>query len=218
MSSPVKTSNRLPLVWISVFAVVVVLGIAAVLVGRSSNDDATPAKGQTSNVVVAEGSAAALEQFDSTEGDPAVGKTIPTVSGKTLDGDAITIGPEGKAKVIVFAAHWCPHCQREIPLLVDHLKDSPMPSDVELLTVSTGVKPEADNYPPSAWLDDAGWTAPVLADSTDSSAAATFGLSSYPYFVVVDNDGKVVFRISGEISTTDFDLLVKAARTGEPPV
>ena len=54
--------------------------------------------------------------------DPAIGKTVPTLTGKSVyDGGAVTIGPDtggGKPQVIVFVAHWCPHCQAEVPRLV----------------------------------------------------------------------------------------------------
>ena len=141
--------------------------------------------------------------------------TIPTVTGKDFDGNDLTIsGDDGKAKIIVFVAHWCPHCQREVPLLKEHLDDVPMPDDVELLTVSTSVKPGAENYPPQEWLDEEGWSAPVLADDDTSTVAQAYGLSSFPYFVVVDADGKVVARASGEISTDQFDEAVAAAQDG----
>jgi hypothetical protein len=87
-----------------------------------------------------------------------------------------------------------------------------MPDDVELLTVSTSVKPGADNYPPEKWLESEGWSAPVLADDDASSVAQAYGLTSFPYFVVVDADGKVVARASGELSTDQFDAAVKAAQ------
>ena len=79
---------------------------------------------QTSKVKTGS-SSKALPQLVDGEDDAAIGQTIPTVSGKTLDGDAITIGPDGGAKVIVFVAHWCPHCQAEVPEIVSHLKDTP---------------------------------------------------------------------------------------------
>lgn len=84
-----------------------------------------------------------------------------------------------------------------------------------LFTVSTGVAEERGNYPPQRWLKEAGWTAPVLADSSDSTAAAAYGLSSFPYFVAVDAEGKVVARTSGELTTDQFDALVAAAADGQ---
>jgi len=113
-------------------------------------------------------------------------------------------------------AHWCPHCQAEVPVVMDHLADTPMPDDVELVMVSTSVKAEADNYPPEQWLDAEGWTGPVLADSAESTGAAALGVGGFPYFVAVDADGKVVARTSGEITMDQFDQLVAAAQGDAP--
>lgn len=239
MTAPeTSRSNAVP--WIVGLVVVAVVAIVAIVASRGSDDDAT-VKGQTGTVSVGDstttadgstsgsggvadgegettiptpGTSSALPVYDATTEDAAVGMTIPSITGTDFDGNDLTIGPDGTAKVILFVAHWCPHCQREVPLLKAHLDDSPMPDDVKLLTVSTSVKPGADNYPPQDWLAREGWSAPVLADDELSSAAQAFGLSSFPYFVVVDADGKVVGRTSGEISTDQFDAAVDAARTG----
>jgi thiol-disulfide isomerase/thioredoxin len=229
MTSPsnpgAKSSNGGAAIWIGIGVVIVVLGVAAIFIGRDSGDDKV--ENQTGSVSVggsstttADGESAApegsLPQYDATlDEDPAVGMTIPTVTGSDFDGNDITIaGDDGKAKVILFVAHWCPHCQKEVPLLKEHLDDVPMPDDVELLTVSTSVQPGATNYPPQEWLEGEGWSAPVLADDENSTVAQEFGLSSFPYFVVVDKDGKVVERASGELTTDQFDDLVKAAQEG----
>jgi thioredoxin-related protein len=50
-----------------------------------------------------------------------------------------------------------------------------------------------------------------MADDGDSSAAAAFGLQSYPYFVVLDSSGRVVTRASGEITHDQFDALLQSA-------
>ena len=232
-SSPGAPSNRNgSLIWIGVGAVIVVLGVAAVFLARGSSDK-EEVKGQTASVSVggastttADGGGAAtskpasggtaLPEYDaSLSEDPAVGMTIPTISGKDFDGNDITIsGEDGKAKIILFVAHWCPHCQREVPLLKEHLDDNPMPDDVELVTVSTGVDADAANCPPQKWLEREGWSAPVLADDEASSAAQAYGLSAFPYFVAVDAEGKVVARATGELTTEQFDAAVKAAQDG----
>lgn len=236
MTSPKKpgppSNSSGAAVWIGVGAVIVVLGVIAIFLARGSGGDDEPVENQTGSVSVgdssttaAEGDAdasaagraeGALPEYDAgASPDPAVGTTIPTVTGQDFDGNDLTIaGDDGKAKVIVFVAHWCPHCQREVPRLVEHLDDVPMPDDVELLTVSTSVQPGAENYPPQEWLDEEGWSAPVLADDEASTVAQAFGLSSFPYFVAVDADGKVVERASGELTTDQFDALVAAVQEG----
>lgn len=202
------------LLWAVGAAVVIVLLIVAVVATGGDDKDAKGSQDSASESTPDAGDAS-LPRFESTNGDPAIGMTIPTVSGMALDGKPMTIGAaDGKAKVIVFVAHWCPHCQAEVPRIVERLKSKPMPAAVELLTVSTGASPDAPNYPPKAWLDREGWTAPVL-DDVDSSAGRAYGLSSYPFFVVADSSGKVVVRGKGELTMDQFDQLVAAAESGK---
>lgn len=156
-----------------------------------------------------------LPLFEDPADDLAVGMTIPTVAGTDLQGAPLTIGAgDGKAKVILFVAHWCPHCQAEIPKLAEHFEANGLPDDVEIVGISTRVDADRPNYPPSSWLEDESWTVPTLKDSEDSLAFLTFGAGSFPYFVAVDADGKVVARTSGELPMETFDRFVDVARTG----
>jgi len=218
--SPAKARSG-NVIWIAAVGVVVLLGVVALIAARGSKDDTDAAteKAAAPKTVSTEakGTATTLPPFAASNDDDAVGKVIPTVSGTTLDDKPITISSDGKAKIIMFVAHWCPHCQREVPLIATHLEKAPVPDDVDLIMVSTAVDKTRGNWPPATWLKSAGWTLPVMADSPDSTAAQTFGLTSFPYFVVVDADGKVVYRTSGEITVEQFDQLIEAAQTGKAP-
>jgi cytochrome c biogenesis protein CcmG, thiol:disulfide interchange protein DsbE len=199
-----------PWLWIGVVALVLILAVAAIVSGGGSDGNKTAEGSEQSRPVTISGSA--LPQLPQSGGtDPAVGQVIPEATGQSFDGSPVAIRNDGRAKLIVFVAHWCPHCQKEIPLLADWLKSNSLPSGVDLYTVSTGVDSKRPNYPPSSWLDEEGWKAPTLADAKDGKAADAYGLSAFPYFVAVDGSGKVVARTTGEITTDDFeDLAMKA--------
>ena len=196
--------------------VVILAGAAAITLALFGGDDGgsgfrvLPGP-STSTTVLPEGW---LPRYDADGKDPAVGQRIPEVSGKDLDGGAMSIGPDGRPKVIVFVAHWCPHCQREVPVLAEHLRSHPVPDGVDVVAVSTAEHPGAENYPPKEWLARERWKVPTLEDDAAGAAGSEFGLSSFPYFVAVDADGRVVERRSGELTTEQFDDLVEAARTG----
>ena len=115
-----------------------------------------------------------------------------------LDGAPVDIALDGTAKAILFVAHWCPHCEAEVPRIQDAVDAGDWPDDVELVTVSTAIDPTAPNYPPEVWLQEAGWTAPVITDATGSVATA-YGLTAFPYFVFVNADGTVSARATGEL-------------------
>ena len=113
-----------------------------------------------------------LPDYDAAKSpDPGVGKTIPTLHGvSVLDGTPVTVKPTGKPQMVLFVAHWCPHCQAEVPELVD-LANQGVFDGVDVTAVATGTNAEAPNYPPSAWLEDVKWPFPVLADSPQFTAA-----------------------------------------------
>jgi thiol-disulfide isomerase/thioredoxin len=196
-----------PWLWIGVAGLVLVLAVAAIL-SSGGGDKNQSAEGieETRPVIV---TGAALPKFEPDAADAAVGKAVPEVKGQSFDGNPVEIRNDGRAKLILFVAHWCPHCQREVPLLADDLKSNALPSGVDLYTVSTNVTSKRPNYPPSAWLKKEGWTAKTLADSENQDAADAYGLSAFPYFVAVDGSGKVVARTSGEITTDQFAALAQ---------
>jgi disulfide bond formation protein DsbB/thiol-disulfide isomerase/thioredoxin len=141
--------------------------------------------------------------------DPAVGRPAPELRGASFDGAPLAITRDGTPKALVFLAHWCPHCRAELPVLVRWLDNGRLPAGVRLYAVSTAVRPDLPAYPPSGWLRQAGWPTPVLADDPAGSAASAFGLSGYPFFVLVDGRGQVVARASGEQSPRQLDRLLE---------
>lgn len=207
-----RKQKQPPWLWIGTAALVAVLAVAALVSSGGSDDNTQSAAGIEENRPVTV-SGTPLPRYEPGGGtDPAVGQTAPDVTGQSFDGSPVEIRNDGRPKVLVFVAHWCPHCQEEIPILADWLESNSLPEGVDLYTVSTGVSARNPNYPPSAWLEEEGWTATTLADSGDQEAADAFGLSAFPYFVAIDASGTVVARTSGEISTGVFaDLGRRAA-------
>ncbi len=144
------------------------------------------------------------------EADPAVGQRIPTVIGESFDGSKVQISPDdGAPKLIMFVAHWCPHCQKEVPLVKEWIDSGGVPDGVEIYSVSTSVSEQRPNYPPSEWLASEGWQPAVLLDDDTASAAQAFGLPGFPYFVLVDGEGRVVQRGSGEVAIADLEAALR---------
>lgn len=140
-----------------------------------------------------------------------LGLAAPTLKGFHFDGSSADITPGGKAKMVVFLAHWCPHCNNEIPVLLSWRDAGQIPADLDIVGISTAANAQRDNYPPSDWLVRKGWTWPVLVDSADQEAAAAYGLGFYPTFVIVGADGNVKLRVSGEVPQGDLTSMVNQA-------
>jgi len=192
------------LVVIGVGALVVLLAVVAVLVG--SGDSVPPDEAGEVQPVEVAGSIAPLPASGN---DPGVGQEAPRATGSTFEGQGTTVG-EGPS-LLLFVAHWCGHCQKEVPVVTDWLDGATEVRGVQIRAVSTAVDEKAPNYPPSAWLEREGWPVPTLVDDADGSVATAFGLTGFPYFVAIDGDGRVVARTSGEQPVPVLEALVDAA-------
>ena len=190
---------------------IIIGGAAIVAISSSGSDSASTSDGisEFSDITV---SGKALPSFDSvsTATDAAIGLPAPVVSGKGFTGTEITTDGAGTPTLLVFLAHWCPHCQREVPLLVEWEKNGKTPTGVDVIAVATGTDPANPNYPPSEWLarEEVPALWPVIADSADKKAANAFGLSGYPFFVLVDAQGKVFMRLSGEVPMDELTAMI----------
>lgn len=159
---------------------------------------------------------AALPRFDDGGTDPALGTEAPVVSGADYEGNPVTIdaATDGPTMVMVLA-HWCPHCNAEIPRVNQLRDEGRVPDGVDIVAVSTGISPDRPNYPPADWIEASDWTYPVIADGVDSDtgtfvAAEAYGTTAFPFVVLLDGEGRVVQRWAGE---TDVTVLESALRT-----
>jgi cytochrome c biogenesis protein CcmG, thiol:disulfide interchange protein DsbE len=153
----------------------------------------------------------ALPELPDGGADPAIGVTAPALSGFTFDGTPIAVDPSKGPVMLVFLAHWCPHCNREVPQLLAWQASGAVPDGLQVIAVTTAVDPSRDNYPPSKWIVDMAWDWPVLADSQANETAIAYGLSGFPFTVILDTDGKVLTRWSGEVGQAGIQERVDAA-------
>ena len=202
-------SDSNPLLKWMIVGVVVLVAVAvgvALLASRDAEQQAQTNVAQVSDVSI-EG--APLPRFEGEEPDPAMEMRAPSFAATTFDGTEVSVlTGDGTAKVIGFFAHWCPHCQRELPRIADWMAVNQLPAGVEVIAVSTAVDPGSPNYPPSAWFTEEQWPAVVVRDSAESEIGDAYGLSGFPYTVGVTADGRVVARVAGELNDEAWEFLV----------
>jgi len=184
-------AKSIPVVGI-VFAIIAVLAVVAVVFTGNSEP------GSEYGAPQVQGQLSVMPQTASVD-TSANGVPAPTVVGEDFDGNAVKIENDGVPKGIVFLAHWCPHCQNEVPAVQAWLNSGGGVEGTQLYSVATAMNSTRPNYPSSAWLDREGWTVPVIRDDEKSTIHSAYGSGGFPYWVFVNSDGTVALRTAGEL-------------------
>ncbi|MGI9667548.1 MAG: TlpA family protein disulfide reductase [Acidimicrobiia bacterium] len=182
--------------------VVVLLLVAAVMFGNSE-------VGAEYGEVTIEGEALPLMPQSTPLDQTATGLTPPSLQGFNFSGDTVTIDySDGRAKAVAFLAHWCPHCQEEVPRVQAWLDATGGDPDVDMYSVSTSMNSGRDNYPPSEWLEREGWTVPVIRDDQENSALISHGAGGFPFWVFTNSDGTVAARTAGQLTIEQLEAIL----------
>ena len=203
----------------AVALVVVVVALAGTIaIGLSSgtsapsvdDDNGAIITGQFQDVTV---TGTALPTLPREGSDPALDTAAPTLSGYDFRGNPISVNtPEDtRNTLLVFLAHWCPHCNEEVPRLVEWREKGLIPDNLRVVGIATGSRNDAPNWPPSDWFEEKKWPFEVMADSEEQTAAVAYGLSAYPFMAVVDAEGILRTRFSGQVETTALTEIINAA-------
>ena len=185
--------------WFGVIGLVILAGAAIVAASGADGEESGQAFGSVSVV------GSSLPPY-AAGADAAVGMAAPTVQGEDY-----TLAPGEGPAVVAFLAHWCSHCQAEVPVIQDLVDNGEIPENVNLVGVATSIDRTAGNYPPGAWLEREGWTSPLIFDDQASTAGEAYGVTSFPMWVVLDSDGNVVGRLAGRIGEDGIKQLLDVA-------
>lgn len=135
-----------------------------------------------------------------------VSGAAPVLQGETLTGGSLT--PEdlaGRVLVVNLWATWCAPCEREQPVLVAAHEDAG-PAGPFFLGIDVRDDPSAAR----AWIQRYGVDYPSLSDPS-GYLQYRFGAPFLPTTIVVDADGRLRFRVVGEIDRATLDRLVAEA-------
>jgi thiol-disulfide isomerase/thioredoxin len=204
---PAKTGRNLSTLWWILGGVVglgLIVFLAISIAGEEEVDDSIGF-----GEITMEGDL--LPALDDPLNDVALGTAAPTVSGADWDGNSYSISPDGTPKLVVLLAHWCPHCQAEVPVVQQWLDDGGLPEGVDIYSLTVATDRLRPNWPPQDWLVEEGWTVPVIMDDEIGTAAAGYGMVGTPMYVVLDGDNNVLQRISGEIGAAGLETLAQIA-------
>jgi thiol-disulfide isomerase/thioredoxin len=152
------------------FTALVIVAVAALAVLRTTGGDFTPNDEGLFPV-----------------GDKAPGFTAESVTG----GGSVSVGEGGApATMLVFFATWCPHCQREAPVL------SELESQYDgLRMIMVGIDGEDNPHKVREFVERYDIESPAVYEP---SLGTEYRVSGYPTVYVLNEDNEVIGAHSGE--------------------
>ena len=176
-----------------------------------------------------EDNGAAKENADGTEGGSAAKENADeTKSGSTLPpaidfelkdqyGNTHRLSDyKGKTVFLNFWATWCPPCKAEMPDIQKLYETYDQEGEEALIVLGVaapGQWQEQDEEGVKAFLEDKGYTYPVLMDSSGNTFLQ-YGVSSYPTTFMIDRDGNVFGYVPGMLSFDMMESIVQQTMTG----
>jgi thiol-disulfide isomerase/thioredoxin len=129
-------------------------------------------------------------------------KAAPALSGLTLTGKTFIFNP-GKVAVVNVWASWCSPCRAEIPTLIELSRQYPEVQFMGILTRDNPVNAEALarrlDMPYPTFIDD----------SLLIGFKSTLPANAIPSTVLIDKNGNVAARISGEVTLASLSKLIR---------
>lgn len=125
-------------------------------------------------------------------GNPiAPGKEAPEIEMESPDGEILKLSDlKGQVVLIDFWASWCGPCRKENPHVVK-LYDKYKDEGFEIFSVS--LDKDRNRWMKAIEKDDLTWSAHVSdLKGWKNEAAQTYGVSSIPFTVLVDKEGKII--------------------------
>ena len=201
-----QQQRKFPVLWV-VFGAVAVLLVAAVVF---SSEESIGSAGEYGDVTITGDALPTMESGAAiVANDAALGQVAPEASGVDFDDSGVAISHDGTPKAVVFLAHWCNHCQAEVPEVQAWLDSGGGVPGVDMVSVTTSASSGQPNWPPSSWLEREGWTTPNIRDDSDSSLFEAYGGRSFPYWVFLNGDGTVALRQAGRVGTAQLQTIME---------
>lgn len=213
---PDKSSNKIFLLAIVGVLIIGALAVAFIASGRKSAISGAP----TAEISIKGDPVSPMPDkvsLTDPSTEPSYGKVAPELTGTNFNGDPVTLKPDGRYKAVYFVAHWCPHCQKEVPLVAQLISEGKVPANMDIYAVSTSVRPEAGNYPPQVWLNNVKLKANILRDDTASTALQAYGGGGFPYVIYLDGQDRVIARTSGELGLEGIQAMWEKVSTTTLP-
>ncbi|HOP02828.1 MAG TPA: TlpA disulfide reductase family protein [Tenuifilaceae bacterium] len=122
------------------------------------------------------------------------GKSLPTVTIKTLDGKSFStnqISNDGKPIILSFWASWCRPCIKELSAIADVYVDWQEETGVKLIAISVDDSRTVNSVRPL--INARGWEYEFYLD-TNGDLKRAMGVNNVPHTFILNGKGEVVYQ------------------------
>lgn len=141
---------------------------------------------------------------------PVVGDVVPGYGASTLAGDTASLDQlRGEVVLLNVWATWCPPCRKEIPVLQALHEDH---ADEGLRVVGVSVDAAGEGEAVQRFVDSYGVTFDIWLDPGER-VSSTFRTSGVPTTLLIDRNGRLVWRHLGPLTADDPEMARVLAET-----
>jgi cytochrome c biogenesis protein CcmG/thiol:disulfide interchange protein DsbE len=140
---------------------------------------------------------------------PLLGKPAPSISGKGIDGNDVSLASmQGKWVLVNFLASWCVPCSQEHPELVKFTQRHQADGDAAVLgVIFDDTEPNVRNF-----FQRLGGEWPVVGDP-GGRTALDYGVRGPPESFLIDPQGYVVWKGIGQVSADGLERLLAQGKS-----
>jgi len=134
---------------------------------------------------------------------------LPAVTLKTIDGKSVkmdTLNNAGKPIIMSFFGTFCKPCMRELDAIAEVYDEWQEETGVRLVLVSIDRAQDVQKVKPL--VANHGWSYEVFLDTNEELKRA-LGCQMVPFVVILDGQGKVVYKHSGYTDGGEQELIEK---------
>ena len=131
--------------------------------------------------------------------------TLKDINGKTVRTD--TLSNNGKPMIISFFATWCKPCNRELDAISEVYEEWQQETGVKLVAISIDQAQNINKVKPL--VDQNEWPYETVLLDPNSELKRQLGIQMIPYVLIVDGEGKIVYKHNGYTEGAEEELIEK---------
>ena len=130
---------------------------------------------------------------------------LKDISGKPVATD--TLSNNGKPMIISFFATWCKPCNRELDAISEVYEEWQEETGVKLVAISIDQAQNINKVKPL--VDQHEWPYETVLLDPNSELKRQLGIQMIPYVLIIDGQGKIVYKHNGYTDGAEDELIEK---------